>query len=228
VRFQGPPLRIILLTILLGAAPWPSVAQGAAGANTPPRWTAELSFGDAYNFPTRLDVHQIGYPVAIQHATYETRGFELPIYWALRATRWQGTRAWAIELLHHKLVLADPMDPVDDFSITHGFNLLTVGYLIARGDFHAGVAGGGVIAHPENRVRGFELSSSGGVGGYYLAGPTGALLVGWHRDVGRRVFVGAEGRFMASYAHVPIFDGHASVVHLGLHGHLAVGYALLP
>ena len=218
------PVRPLLLLALLGVAARPA----AAAPGEPPRWTVEAALGDAFNFPTRLDVHQLGYPLAIQHAEWETRGFESPVYWSLRATCWTGDRAWAFELTHHKLTLANPVDPVEDFRITHGFNLLTVERLIARGDFHAGLGAGGVIAHPENRVRGLDLSQAGGIGGYYLAGPTGAVLAGWHHEVGRRVFVGAEGRFMASYAHVPITDGHASVVHLGLHGHIAVGYALPP
>jgi hypothetical protein len=33
---------------------------------------------------------------------------------------------------------------------------------------------------------------------------------------------------MASYAHVPIADGHAGVVHLGLHAHLGLGWRFDP
>jgi hypothetical protein len=211
------PLILLALLVVAPRAAWTQPRE--------PRWTAEASIGDAYSFPTRLDVHQLGYPLAIQHATWETRAFEFPIYWALRATRWRGDRAWAFELIHHKLHLTDPAAPVDDFAVTHGFNLLTVGRLLARGDLHGGLVAGAVIAHPENTVRGFELSQSAGIGGYYLAGPTGGVLLGWHRDV-RRAFVVAEARFMASYAHIPVFEGHASVVHLGLHGHLGVGWRL--
>jgi hypothetical protein len=211
-----------LCVFLILAVTAPRVAA-AQGIGPPLRWTYEFATGDAYNFPTRLDVHQFEHPLALQHATWDTRAFEFPIYWSLRAGMWRGHDAWMFELLHHKLFLDDPVAPVEHFSVSHGFNLLTASRVYTRGMLHYGLGAGAVIAHPENRVRGLELRQ-GGIGGFYLAGPTGLVLVGMQREVGRRMFVTAEARFAASYAHVPIEDGHASVVHLGVHGHLGIGY----
>ncbi len=142
-------------------------------------WSVQASVGTALNLPTPLTIRQSQGDDLRLRARYRTRAFQFPLYYALRVTRWDGDRAWALELRHHKLFLENPPDEVQQFSVTHGYNLLTVCRLRRDHGFVTGVGVGVVIAHPENVVRGRVLEETGGPlgGGYYLAGPTAAVLV---------------------------------------------------
>lgn len=98
----------------------PLLAQGEP-------WSLEAYVGDAYNFRTRLKVEQDGGFSRSMSADYDTRGFDRPLYYLLRAARWQEARAWEASLIHHKLYLTNPPAGVTALSISHGFNILAVG-----------------------------------------------------------------------------------------------------
>ncbi|HYM81027.1 MAG TPA: hypothetical protein VEY91_06405 [Candidatus Limnocylindria bacterium] len=189
----------------------------------PDEWTIEAFQGGAYSLPTKLTIRQLGFPPINVHARYAVRPHDFPLYYALRVARWRGDRAWGIELIHYKLLLREAPPEVQHFSASHGYNLVTLSHRRRIRGVIVGAAAGLVVAHPENRVRGRELMA-GGIAGYHLAGPTGAVIAGFDYRFGERWFLAAEARFSGSYARVPVDDGHASMPDFGLHGHLGAGY----
>ncbi len=64
----------------------------------------------------------------IEHAaSYETRSFELPAYYSIRLALHDDSRAWELQFTHHKVFLSNPPAEIQNFEITHGFNLMTLG-----------------------------------------------------------------------------------------------------
>ena len=64
----------------------------AAPAAAEEGWVFQASVGEVYNFDTSLKVHQEGFQAIDIDADYETRPFESPLYYSLRAGRWSGLR----------------------------------------------------------------------------------------------------------------------------------------
>jgi hypothetical protein len=219
------PAALIVVLALVSAC-----ARPAAAAEPPPAGVGETAWevhgylGGSTTFPTKLTIRQLDEDAFdVVHAEYETRPMELPLYYAYRVTRWQGRRAWAAEFVHHKLFLEDPPPRIQDFSVSHGYNLLTASRLWWVDGYVVGAGVGIVIAHPENRVRGRVLVSNGGIGDYVVAGPTGAVTAGRRWAMGPHWSMSWEGRLSAAYARVPIDDGHASVPDFSAHVILGVG-----
>lgn len=205
----------------------------AAAAEPPPtgigaaEWELHAYLGGSTSFPSKLTIRQLDEDAFdVVHAEYETRPMELPLYYAIRLTRWEGRRGWAAELIHHKLFLKDPPSPIQDFSVSHGYNLLTASRLWWVDGYVLGAGAGLVIAHPENRIRGRVLVANGGLGDYVVAGPTAALIAGRRWAMGPDWSMSWESRLSASYARVPIDDGHASVPDFSAHVILGVGRRL--
>jgi hypothetical protein len=160
-------------------------------------------------------------------ARWRTRPFEAPLYYAWRVARERGERAWAVELVHHKLHLADPPPEVERYEITHGFNLLTINRLALAGPWLGGAGIGVVIARPESRVRGRELSGDRGLFdlGYDLAGPVVALTGGARRRLGASWFAGVEAKLTAAYARVPVEGGWSSAPNVAAHALVTLGWS---
>src|SRR5215216_7185469 len=117
-------------------------------------WAFQTSLGVVENLETRLTIRQSGFEGIELDADYETRPFESPFYYSLRAGRWNGRGGWELELIHQKLYLRNRPPEVQQFGISHGYNLVMVnhGWDVRRLILRAGV--GAVLAHPENNVRG--------------------------------------------------------------------------
>lgn len=198
--------------ILLHAAP-------AAGGVAAAEWTAEAFLGGACNFRTTLRIEQGNHPATRWDASYRTRAFEPPLYYALRIARWTGDSAWGLELVHHKLYLEDRPPEVQDFAISHGYNLLAIGRARRWLGMILWAHAGAVIAHPENTVRGLRLSESrGALGtGYYLAGATVGASVAKRVALGERWFAAFEAGLAGCSARVPVEGGHADVPNAALH-----------
>jgi hypothetical protein len=159
-------------------------------------------------------------------AEYDTRPFDPPLCYAVRATHGRGDRSWALDFVHHKLYLANPPAEVQRFSISHGFNLLTLQRLWPAWGATACAGAGVVIAHPESRVREKPLPEDGGAGGYYLAGPAVALGIGKKLNLTRRFFVSVEGRVTLAYVSVPVADGEAELTNVAFHAFAGPGIRL--
>lgn len=211
----------MVLLALAGAAA-PVVAPAAAQ----PRTYVELFGGSAYNLPVPLRIEQAGAPAVRLTARYATRGFERPVYYAVRVA-WGGeARRWEAELVHQKLRLQNRPPEVQRFEITHGYNLLFVNQVRVRGGWGVRAGAGVVLAHPESVVRGRPLVEKAGALrlGYYVTGP--ALQLAGIRDAGGRgrLRLRGEVKLTGAYARVPVAGGKAIAPNVALHGLVGIGY----
>ena len=197
--------------VLTLAVPTPAAAQS---------WRVHVGTGIAYNLPLPLVIEQRGEPDLSLDADFETRPFETPLYYVVRLERARGGGAIALELVHHKLFLRDAPADVQEFGISHGFNVLTVQRAWSPDDrFTWRVGAGAVVAHPETTVRGRPQPRGGWLErGYYLSGPAAQLGADLARPVSGRARVALEAKVIGARAWVPIAGGGARLWHLS--GHL--------
>lgn len=220
---RGPRRRLVaaLLPVLLLASAPPATSAD---------WTFELFVGVPFGFPAPLTIRQSGRPDIAARAHYESRPFRKPLYYGWRIGRWDGDRAWELELVHHKLYLAEPPGEVQEFAISHGYNLVTVNRARERGGLVRRAGAGVVVAHPESTVRGKALPQDRGLlgWGYYLAGPTVQAALEKRIRLHGDLFLPVEGKATASFARVPVADGSADVPYAALHGLAGLGVGRLP
>jgi len=187
--------------------------------------TIQFFGGFAYNFSLPLVIRQEGKDNIRLSADYDTKPFDTPIYWSLRAGKWGEKDGWEIELLHHKLYLKNNPPEVEHFTVTHGFNLLTLNRAWKRANFIWRAGAGVVVAHPESAVRGKTFSQEGGLfEGYYLAGPTLQVAVEKRFPLFKSFFLCLEGKYTLSWAHIPVEEGKADLWNSAIHGLIGLGY----
>lgn len=223
-RVDYSPLAIALLALvvffaifaLLILLPVPATAR---------EWVFQAAVGAVENVETSLEIRQSGFETVELDADYETRPFESPLYYSLRAGRWADRRGWELELIHQKLFLRNRPAEVQRFDISHGYNLVTVNRAWELGRVIARAGAGAVVAHPENTVRGRALEPSGGLGGgYHLAGPAVQLAVEGRLNLHPGWFLGLEGKATAARAEVPVAGGEAEVPNTALHALVGLGW----
>ncbi|PWB64998.1 MAG: hypothetical protein C3F14_06030, partial [Deltaproteobacteria bacterium] len=183
-------------------------------------WTFEVFVGVSFSFPAPLTIRQSRQPDIRLHARYDSKPFERPIYYGWRIGHWRGDNGWELELVHDKLYLANAPDNVQVFSISHGFNLLTLNRGRERGGIVERLGAGVVVTHPETTVRGKRFPEDGGIfnWGYFLSGPTVQASAGKRIRIREDFFAPAEGKLSASFARIPIADGDADVTNVAVHG----------
>jgi len=201
-----------LLLLLILAAPQSSLR-------------VELLLGGAMSLPSTLALEQPSFPPLEVDADWAGRSLEGPLYYALRVSRSSAERAWALVYIHHKLYLVNTPPEVAAFSISHGYNLLTLERGWKVSGFWLWAGAGLVIAHPESTVRGLTWDQTGGLfGGYFLTGPTLAAAASRRIPLGARFDLGLEARFTASWARVPIVEGTARAPDRSLHLLAGLGF----
>jgi hypothetical protein len=213
----------LLRAALLGAA----AALAAADARArDARFGVELALGGAASLGSTLRVEQGSHPALELDADWETRSLEAPLYYAVRVSRVGAGGGWAVRLVHHKLYLRNPPPEIERFSISHGYNLLTLerGFVVSGFTLWAGA--GVVIAHPETTVRGLaQPESEGGIGGgYHVTGPAAAIAAARPLALTRRLAIVPELGFTLARARVPVADGEASAPNAAFH--FAIGLQL--
>jgi hypothetical protein len=186
------------------------------------RWSVEALAGNAISLGSKLDVRQDGGYSESFRGKYETRGFSSPLYYALRAARWEGDRAWEGSLVHHKIYLKNPPPGVANLSVSHGFNIVTLNRVQRSGDWISRFGLGPVITHAEATVNGVQYE-----GPYRLSGAA-AIVSGARRYyVQPKLYFSLEGMVSIAYAN-PRLRGTPSaeieVRNLALHGLLGLGY----
>jgi hypothetical protein len=213
--------RSILLALFASALALPAAAIAEDNG-----WVFQGSVGAVANLETSLEIRQDGFETIELDADYETRPFESPLYYALRAGWWRGRGGWELELIHQKIFLQDPPPEIQGFAISHGYNLLTINRAWEARGLVWRLGAGAVIAHPENQVRGRVLDpdDTNLSGGYHLTGPS--LQAGAEKRfaLGERWFVGLEGKATVARAVVPVAGGEAEVPNVALHALLGIGY----
>jgi hypothetical protein len=188
-------------------------------------FSVQLFGGTAYNFRTPLVIRQDGQDTIRVNADYDTKAFDPPMYYAVRLGWWKEDRAWEVEMVHHKLTLQNGPPEVEHFSVTHGYNLLTVNRAWKKEWFIWRLGAGVIITHPESDIRGSEFEQNGGIfDGYYISGPTVQIAVEKRISLWKGLFASLEGKFTASWARVPVKEGSADVPNAAVHGLLGLGY----
>jgi hypothetical protein len=214
-RARGTP------AVALAVATAVALTETSRAAETAPRrWAVEARLGNAWNAPLAARVRQPGAATLNLDPRWSTRGFRTPLYYGVRVARIGARATWAVDLTHHKLFLENPPAEVQTFSISHGYNLLTIQRWTERRRWFWGGGAGVVVAHPESEVHGRRFDERRGLfrDGYFAAGPTLAGFAGRTLGSRDRLRLVAESRLTYSHAEVPIAGGHARVPNLALHG----------
>jgi hypothetical protein len=172
-----------------------------------------------------LRIQQHDFETIRLDARYRTEPFNPPVYYDIRVSTWKEAAGWELKFTHHKLILRNNPPEVQRFSITDGFNLLTLNRLWLVKGFIWSAGGGLLITHPESTIRNKPFPENRGIlnKGYYVSGPTLEASVSRRFYVAEKWFVFGEGRATASYVQVPVTDGEARVTNVSLHGLLGVG-----
>jgi hypothetical protein len=185
-------------------------------------WSAEVFIGDAFNLTSRTHIHNVQTSASVFGGDYETRGFEGPLHYSLRLTRWNQDRGWQLELLHHKLYLRNRPPGVEALSVSHGFNIVTLGRAYALDPWRFRLGAGPVVAHPEARIGGVSYG-----GDYELAGAAAIGSVGATFDLTPHWSIAAE--IAATFGYADVHPGgepdlRFSVRNPAIHAQFGVGY----
>ena len=191
-------------------------------------WDLSIAGGAVHNFRTPQRIYQADSELIQVNASYRTEPFTPPVYYDIRLTSWKQEKGWELKFTHHKLILNNKPQEVQRFSITDGFNLLTLNRLWHLNGFIWSAGGGVVITHSESTIRNKPFPENRGIlnEGYYVSGPTLETAVARRFYFAERWFVFGEGRVTASYVQVPVADGHARVTNAAVHLLLGAGVRL--
>lgn len=208
------PIRAGMFGLVLLASAL-TFAPAAAGP-----FTLDLFLGAPFHFDSTLKITQSGQEDLEFTADWQSNPFEQPLYWNIRLAYWTSeTHGWAIDLVHDKLILANPPPEVQSYSHTHGYNFFTVQRLWLVSGNLISAAVGVVISHAESTVRGqvfLERDSDIG-GGYYLTGPVIGGGFGRRFPLSDLLYVSFEGRMTWSRTSTPVVDGESSFNNLAWH-----------
>jgi hypothetical protein len=194
----------LLSLALLLLAPAPAAAQA----------TFEFFMGTAFSAPTPLTITQEGFPDIRLTADYETRPLHPRQYYAWRVAWWREDSGWLLEHLHHKVYLKNVTEEVSAFEISHGYNLVTLNRGWRRGGYLWMAGGGLVVTYPHSDIRGRIYSQDSP---YRLSGATVQGAAGRRFALTPSFFVGGEAKLTASWARVPVVDGHARAPNVAFH-----------
>ncbi len=192
------------------------------------QWTLEIFLGDANSFQSPLGIYQDGEdPILFDKAEYETRPNVESPYYSVRVAKWVGDKAWEMEIVHHKLYLVTDHPDIQHFEITHGYNQITLNRAWKYKGLIWHLGGGFIFAHPETEIRNKEnpvprykpFDTN-----FYVAGPTGQAAVSKKIKLYGDVSAVLEGKFTASYARIPVADGHAEVPNSAVHWLYGLSY----
>ena len=191
--------------------------------------TIEFYSGLPYNVPLPLTISQVGEPDINLTAHYRSDPFEIPIYWNWRISYWNDNHAFEVEATHHKIFLKNTPTEIQEFSISHGFNTITINYAWKENSYVFRTGCGIVLAHPESIIRGKKFDESGGIfdAAYQLTGPTINLTAGKRFNITRRLFFELDTKINLSYAMVPVVDGEAKLYNIALQFNFGLGFDLL-
>lgn len=189
------------------------------------QWAVEGLLGTAVSANSPLTIRQDGYPTLQVDAHWDTRPFAPTIYYAIRVSRWWGNTGIFLDNLHHKLYLANPTPEVQDFRITHGYNLLAIGPAFRRGQWSVMLGAGPVITSPASIVRGQRKEYGGGLLGteYFVDGVHLQAGVNRRIHLTQAFFLSADFRLSAGWAEVNVASGTADVPNYAVHFLLGAG-----
>ena len=103
---------------------------------------------------------------------------------------------------------------MEEFEVSHGYNLITLNRGWRRGHYVLLAGGGVVLTYPHSTIRGKTWPHDSG---YDLSGATIQGAAARRFDLGKRIFASVEGKLTASWARVPVVDGNATVPNSAFH-----------
>ncbi|VAX23868.1 hypothetical protein MNBD_NITROSPINAE04-194 [hydrothermal vent metagenome] len=203
-----------------------------ASAESERVYSMEAFLGSAYSFKTPLEIEQDGEDKISLTADYDTKPFKGAPYYAVRLGTWDEDKGWEVELIHHKLYLANNPPEVNNFEITHGYNLLTLirGWKKQWGgkEYIVRVGAGLTLVHPEITVRNKQMHGEHTVDSnglmFNLAGYTAQASVGRRFYFSDRIFGSLEGKFTVSTADIKMEDGEVDAPNVAVHVLFGLGY----
>lgn len=142
--------------LMLALLPLVSLGQGRT-------WEVGVAGAAVHNSRTPLHIHRAGLEDINVDARYRTEPFSQPVYYDLRVSTWAGNSGWELKFTHHKLILNNLPPEVQRFSITDGFNLLTLNRLWQNKGLTWSLGGGFVITHPESTIRNVAYPKNKGI-----------------------------------------------------------------
>jgi len=188
-------------------------------------YSLQMFPGAAHCFKTPLTIRQTGYPDLKITADYATESLKLPIYYAIKMGTLKENRGWELEMIHLKIYLQNNPPEVQQFQVSHGFNIVQVNRTWELDRILIRTGAGIVIAHPENIVRGMKLED-GGIfdSGYFIAGPCIQFSAEKRIPLWRNIYLSMEAKTTAAATKIRVYNGHALAPHAGLHILLGIGY----
>ncbi len=182
------------------------------------KFVFELATGIPYNFPMPLTIRQAGENNIHLTAQYDSRPFEVPIFWDWRIGYWNNTTGWELEAIHHKLFLNNKPSEIQQFDISHGINLVIINRCFIKDGFILKAGAGISLTHPENIIRSQKLSEDSGIfnQGYYVSGPAVLFSGGKRFYFQENIFVIIESKLALSYSNVPIANGNSDVYNVAV------------
>ena len=198
---------LVLLALCLAAPP------AVAG------WAFEMHGGVPWVPDRAVHVAQAGFPDLDIDARMRSEPHRMPFYYDFRLVRRSCDRGWALDFLHHKLILDNPPPDVQDLQFTHGYNMVSVQRLWTVSDFELMAGAGVVLTHTESTIRHRVFDEHQGLfgWGYYVSGPLAVVGAGRRLDLGERIYLSGEVRASWSHVRVDVVDGEASMTDWGVH-----------
>lgn len=197
-------------------------------------WSLETNFGFPLNINHPINIKQKGYEDLNFTADFNSEPFKQPFFYVYRFCKWKNDKAWELEMMHQKLYLSNPPKEVQYFSITHGFNLITINrsyrfQLLKKHAFIFKFGTGIVLAHSENKIRKkeFDQQQSFFKLGYYVTGPVLNIALAKRFQLTNRFYFNLETKFNSSYADVPIVNGKATLWHSAVSFIGGLGYSFI-
>jgi hypothetical protein len=123
-------------------------------------------------------------------------------------------------------VLQNKPANVQNLSITHGFNTLTIVRAREFGKIILRAGAGAVLAHCESTIGNVAFNENDGLLGlgYYLTGPVVMGSVARPLRIFDWFVINTEGTMTVGYANVPVVDGRAKMLHLAIHVNAGPGF----
>ena len=137
-------------------------------------------------------------------ARYNNRCFDDSHWWSVRLDQWNQENGFGIELIHHKIYLANTTDLIESFSISDGYNLLLFNLGKQKGKKNYRVGFGVVLAHMDITIAGRDRYIKKGLNGHYLTGPAFQINMEQLLWESNHHFISLDTKFTAAYASVPV------------------------
>ena len=189
-------------------------------------WAFNFSLGDAYCFSMPLIIKQEGYERIKFTAHYRTEAFQLPVYYSWKIGTSKNRKGWELELTHLKLYLTNNPPEIQYFSVSHGYNYLTINRIWVTDPVILRLGAGVIVSHPESKVRNMEYDTHQGLfnRGYHFSGPGLQITTERRFRILKGLFFSLEAKATVAIAKVGIAEGHAIVPQAGFHGLFGLGY----